>query len=140
MDTGSVEKKIRKFLMTATGEDARKEFERRVNAALNIIWRTARAKRSMTTNSKGRKVSDPESDFGVPVKTGNLQRSIKKEIMSAAIGHVRGRVYQDGSVAPYGKYMEFGTSNIQARPFMRPALDINKEVVKRMLTEPRKKS
>jgi len=32
--------------------------------------------------------------------------------------------------APYAKHLEFGTSNMMARPYMQPALDKNKDKIK----------
>lgn len=54
-----------------------------------------------------------------PVDTGNLRSSIKTTpiIMGAEVG----------PHADYGAYVEFGTVNMDAQPYLRPALDENKE-------------
>jgi HK97 gp10 family phage protein len=48
-------------------------------------------------------------------RTGNLQNSIKTEVLTMVQVLVGPTVY-------YGKFLEFGTRKMAARPFMRPAL------------------
>jgi HK97 gp10 family phage protein len=57
-----------------------------------------------------------EAQRRCPEKTGRLKRSIDVQ------------VFKKGSVAvtagaPYAKFVEYGTSKMAARPFMRPAAD-----------------
>ena len=56
----------------------------------------------------------------VPVRTGNLRRSIHSEIESTTANQAVARV---GTNVEYGPYVEFGTRRMSARPFLRPALD-----------------
>lgn len=53
----------------------------------------------------------------VPVKTGTLRRSIHSVFEN---GGLRGIV---GPSVLYGKFVEFGTRRMGARPFMRPAAE-----------------
>lgn len=53
----------------------------------------------------------------VPVKTGNLRRSIHSVFEN---GGLRGIV---GPSVLYGKFVEFGTRRMAARPYMRPAAE-----------------
>lgn len=113
-----------------------KEIERRVKRATDIIWRTAHAKRPMISKAQmkaeGRKarVSDPGAQAGVPVRTGALQASVKQRTSSKGLMRYQGVVETTG--VPYAGFMEYGTRSVAARPFMRPAVALNKEVVKRV--------
>ena len=133
----------------------------KIEAIINVVYRTAVARRpkiSITMQkalgrsthhidrATGKKVStyrvsDPNAEAGVPVKTGALQISIKKEVKPKGLTKWIGRVYVDKSMpgAKYAKYMEYGTSRVRARPFMRPALFLNKEWIERKFKEPIKK-
>lgn len=99
-------------------------FFRKMKLATEIVYRTAHAKRPMMSKAqmkkegRTRRVSDPNAKLGVPVRTGELQASIKREVVRRD-GRLVGRVWTDKF---YGPFMEFGTSRVAARPFMRPAL------------------
>lgn len=59
--------------------------------------------------------------------TGNLKRNLRWETVA---GQFTGKVI---SGADYSTYLEFGTVNMEQRPFMRPALEKNyKEFIKRV--------
>lgn len=113
-----------------------KELERRVKRATDIIWRTAHAKRPMMSKAQmkaeGRRirVSDPGAQAGVPVRTGKLQASIRQSTSSKGLMRYQGVIETTG--IPYAGYMEYGTRHVAARPFMRPAVALNHEVVKRV--------
>jgi HK97 gp10 family phage protein len=119
---------------------------KKVGAAVDIVWRTARAKRPMITpkqaKNEGRRkrVSNPGAGYGVPVDTGALQSAIKKRITETT-GKVIGEIYVDGSVnnpvsgrsvGEYALLVENGTSKMAARPFMRPALALNEQIIRRL--------
>lgn len=119
--------------------------EQRMNLATNMVWRIAHQKRpyiskqeqkrgfvTKSGNVHHRRVSDPNAQLGVPVKTGLLQSAVKKEVTHNGYGKYQGAVYVDLSMAPYGKDMEFGTSKVHARPFMRPAMELTREAIKKM--------
>lgn len=117
--------------------------QKKVNAATQIVYMTARARRPKITkeeqkalgrNVKSYRVSDPDASAGVPVKTGDLQLSIKKETFLRN-GKWVGRIYIDGPGQPYAEYIEFGTSRMRARPFMRPAVHLNIDWIKRKFAE-----
>jgi len=124
---------------------------KRMNAAVNIVYNTARAKRPSTTfyefggetmSTPGkipkdvkrlfrhvRKVSDPNAKFGVPVRTGNLRDAIKKDV-KVQFHKVVGTIWVDQKQAPYAGFIEYGTSKMAKRPFFRPAMDLNRKIVK----------
>ena len=58
-----------------------------------------------------------------PVDTGRLRDSIHSDIEKDSDG-TTGSV---GTDVEYGPHVELGTSKMQAQPFMKPAMDENKE-------------
>lgn len=126
-------------------KDHQTDAEKRMGLAINIIYKTASAKRPMI-GKKGKRVSDPAAPFGVAVAEKNgglLKSSIKKEIVTLGF-HVTGRVYVDTKDVPYAMRIEYGfigadslgrVYNQAPRPFMRPAWDLNKKVVEKVLLE-----
>lgn len=123
---------------------------KKMNAIVTVVYNTARAKRPYITKEmheamgrsaktyKTRKVSDPNATAGVPVRAkngGTLQISIKKDVAKKGEKLI-GRIYIDGPGIKYAKYMEFGTSRIKPRPFMRPAVKLNEAWIKRKWEEP----
>jgi len=98
----------------------------KMEKAVNLIYDTARIKRSNGLSSERGIV------LGVPVKTGRLRDSIRKSISLSGIRRVVGKVWTD---LFYAKYVEYGTSKMTARPFIRPALDVNKEKLKKIFSE-----
>lgn len=58
------------------------------------------------------------------VDTGVLVNSIASELAETSETSATANV---GTGIEYGVYLEFGTSKMQPRPFMRPAIDNNKE-------------
>jgi|APGre2960657404_1045060.scaffolds.fasta_scaffold138069_2 HK97 gp10 family phage protein len=78
--------------------------------------------------SRRRGVTHQASAPGQPpaTDTGFLARNIYSNIDSDGLG---------GSVesrAPYSSYLEFGTAKMAARPFMFPALEMNKPKIRAM--------
>lgn len=66
-----------------------------------------------------------------PVLTGNLRSSISHEVIEeqeSVIGKV-------GTGVEYAPYVEFGTKNMSAQPYLRPALNGNKENIKRIFNQ-----
>ncbi|MHB8483864.1 MAG: HK97-gp10 family putative phage morphogenesis protein [Nitrospiria bacterium] len=120
-----------------------KEGELQMKTAINIIYRTATAKREMI-GKKGKRVSNPAAAFGVAVaehEGGRLKASIKKEVLTKGF-HITGRVYVDEKDVPYAKRIEFGFIGKDSlgrmyhqapRPFIRPAWDLNKVAVDKIL-------
>lgn len=112
----------------------------KVQAATNIVWATAHARRPKISIAEhksrggkkgGYRVSDPNAEAGVPVKTGALQSSILKSVTRMG-EKVQGKVYIDGPGKEYANRMEFGDSKVEARPYMRPALFLNGPTIKKI--------
>tara|TARA_Y100001972_G_scaffold16837_1_gene18357 strand:- start:353 stop:787 length:435 start_codon:yes stop_codon:yes gene_type:complete len=62
----------------------------------------------------------PASDTGFLV--ANISMNVKTETDGSVVGQII-------SSAPYSKFLEFGTVEIQPRPFMQPALEKNKKKI-----------
>ncbi len=135
IDTGKFDNLISKI--NALDSRAQHLTELKIRKATDIMWRVAHQKRPMMSKaqmkSEGRRkrVSDPMAEAGVPVQTGALQQSIQKSVESTRHG-ARGRIWTN---IPYGKFVEFGTSRMQARPFMRPAIVLTREAIKAMFAK-----
>ena len=74
----------------------------------------------MSVRTKSKPLSPPASD------TGFLVSQITMDVDTKANGSVVGQII---SSAPYSKPLEFGTVNMQPRPFMQPALRKNKSKI-----------
>lgn len=59
--------------------------------------------------------------------TGNLVRSIQVQRRQDVV------VVGSMESAPYGKYLEYGTSKMGARPWLKPALDVSQPIIKEKL-------
>lgn len=99
----------------------------KMREATDLVYKTARSIRPDITIG-GRKVSNPNSKYGVPVRTGALRASIRKEVRRGRFSAI-GRVTTDKE---YAKFIEYGTSKMAPRAFMRPALDLNKQKIKKI--------
>jgi HK97 gp10 family phage protein len=64
--------------------------------------------------------------------TGFLVSQISTSVKPRADGSVVGQII---SAAPYSKPLEFGTVNMQPRPFMQPALNRNARKIKQIFKE-----
>jgi len=72
------------------------------------------------THTQSKPLSPPASD------TGFLVSQITMNVDTKVDGSVVGQII---SAAPYSKPLEFGTVNMQPRPFMQPALRKNKSKI-----------
>lgn len=117
------------------GADFDKLMEKRVTQATDIVWRVARAKRPMITKAmmkaqgRSKRVSDPNAVSGVPVQTGLLQASIQKLVKRSGYGVFVGQIL---TRSPYTAFVEFGTSKMRARPFLRPAIALTQASLKKL--------
>lgn len=67
------------------------------------------------------------------IRTGTLRRSITHEVEKTSTGIV-GRV---GTNVKYAPHLEFGTSKMAARPFIRPKFAENEKRIAKILTSGR---
>jgi len=82
------------------------------------------------TRWKGKKVHLASAEGEYPaVDSGRLRQSITHSVEiedSETVGRV-------GVNLPYGKYLEFGTSKMAARPWLAPSLEKNRAKIKQLL-------
>jgi|ERR1035437_1204577 hypothetical protein len=113
---------------------------KRMNDVVRVVYRTASARRPKIEKVKGStsyRVSNPDAPSGVPVKTGDLQVSIKKEVTHVKEKFI-GRIFVDGPGNAYANAIEYGvpSRNQRPRPFMRQAIGVNAEWIKRVFRDP----
>lgn len=116
-----------------------KVIRKRMTLATSMVWRIAHQRRpyiskmQMKAEGRSRRVSDPNASLGVPVRSvggGALQSSITQEVTKTKFMTYQGKVSTQG--IPYASYMEYGTSRIAPRPFMRPAITFTQDAIKRL--------
>ena len=84
-----------------------------------ITYQKSNPRRQHTASAKG---EPPASDTGFLVS--NITSSVKQQ-GTTVVGQIV-------ASAPYAPYLEFGTSTIDPRPFMQPALERNRPKIKRI--------
>lgn len=73
---------------------------------------------------EGGEIVRADVERAIPRDSGRLAESLR---LTVAKTRARIIVGKGGKSGPYyGKFLEFGTAKMRARPFMRPALDHNK--------------
>lgn len=70
---------------------------------------------------------ESEAQENAPVDTGNLRNSITHE--------VEGRFAVIGTPVEYGPHVELGTSRSKAQPYLRPAIEENRDTIKKIITD-----
>jgi len=78
------------------------------------------------THQSSRAGEAPASD------TGFLASQITSNVKTMPDGSVVGQII---SAAPYSKHLEFGTTNMMARPFMQPALNKNRKKITKIFID-----
>lgn len=112
----------------------RREMERRIAAASIVVLNHARTLISISgtggaPGSKRSYGSNPSAPGEPPHKQfGHLRRSVAREVVGLV-----GRV---GTNLRYGRYLEFGTKKMAARPWLRRALAEKRDAIRRLLTAP----
>ena len=99
------------------------ELEKRLNAVADTIAKKAlrsAARKAMNEVRKEARENAPE-ETGLLYKNFGLLTRAKDGEVSAKIGIRRGAKEND-STPFYFRFLEFGTKDMQARPFLRPAL------------------
>lgn len=142
--------KFGKSLLKATDKVDR-EMERRMNRATALVFNLATQRRpyiskqhqkqgfrTRSGNIHHNRVSDPNAKQGVPVAFdagGMLRSAIQQKVTRGKGSSFTGEIWVDGNIAPYGKYMEYGTAKIHARPFMRPAVNGTRAAIKSLFKD-----
>lgn len=118
-------------------KDKDREITREIEKALkrSAILVEGDAKKSMRGTGTPHIPSDP----GQPpaVMTGKLRASITHEVKKEIGGDIEARVGIRGGTEPdtknYGLFLEFGTSKMEKRPFLRPALAKNLKTIANLI-------
>ncbi|MCW6059781.1 HK97 gp10 family phage protein [Clostridium sporogenes] len=79
-----------------------------------------------------------EAKNNVPFRKGNLKEGLKVSGVRKKGGNkfvLAGIQKGDNSKIFYGKFLEFGTSKMKARPFMGPAYESKKEEAKEVIKD-----
>lgn len=103
----------------------------------------AEAERSITEGAVSGEFHIPSLPGQPPNEdTGALRRTIETHIRADAVPTVE--VVAGGPAAPYAAHLEYGTSTMAARPFMKPATDkhradVAKEVAEQVRIEIRRR-
>jgi HK97 gp10 family phage protein len=78
----------------------------------------------------------------VPVDTGNLRDHIRIKgpeqdgnFISAEVGVIHSAGFTDADTARYGNAQEYGTAEMAAQPYIRPALDEDKGKIRKVMRE-----
>ncbi|APM39872.1 HK97-gp10 family putative phage morphogenesis protein [Clostridium kluyveri] len=111
-----------------------------VDEILNKLQRIG-ANISRLENKALKNAAEPvlqDAKANVPVRTGKLKKGLKitnvkkKEgVKYILVGVDRG----DNSEIFYGKFVEFGTSKMSARPFLQPAYEKNKDTIQKTIAD-----
>lgn len=120
--------------LSALDDELKKELSKQLAVGANKIRNTAIDNMKSSPPDAGRtykrrSVSHSASFPSNPprVDTGNLVNSIT--VKGSGIKYNVG----SRSQAPYGKWLEFGTSTMAARPWLRPALEANQDDINRAI-------
>ena len=116
------ERKLKKMVQRSTALVEGTTKQSILKGGTGITYQKYNPRRTHTASAKG---EPPASDTGFLVS--NITSSVRKQGTSV--------VGQIVASAPYAPYLEFGTSTIEKRPFMQPALERNRPKIKRIFKE-----
>jgi HK97 gp10 family phage protein len=119
--------------------------------AFDLLPRRVGVKAASKAVREGAKIIQKAARANVPVDTGNLRRSISVKVLNkrrdalevaAIIGPATGYVSKRGKNAGkkvgdgfYGFFVEYGTKDTKAQPFMRPAYDENVQAAQQAIVD-----
>lgn len=115
--------------------------EKRLNEVADDIAKKAlrsAARKAMNTVRKEARDHAPE-DTGLLDKNFGLMTKAKDGEVSAKVG-IRGGARENDTTPFYFRFLEFGTKDMQAKPFLRPALENNAEHVLNVLADELRKA
>ena len=116
------ERKLKKMVQRSTALVEGTTKQSILKGGTGITYQKYNPRRTHTASAKG---EPPASDTGFLVS--NITSSVRKQGTSV--------VGQIVASAPYAPWLEFGTSTIEKRPFMQPALERNRPKIKRIFKE-----
>ena len=127
-----------------------KKFEEKKNGVHGDLYKAvtkacliveAEAKREMTeteidfSKTYGKRQHHPSVEWDAPaVDFGMLRRSVTHSVEQNGANAV-GRVGSTITNPPYGAYLEYGTSKMAPRPWLKPAIAASREKIHKLLSE-----
>jgi HK97 gp10 family phage protein len=94
-----------------------------VATSANLVRNTAVSSIAQNPNHPSKAGDPPATDTGY--LQSNIYVAIDADRMGASVE----------SLADYSVHLEFGTTRMEARPFMQPALESNKPKIRRMIAD-----
>jgi HK97 gp10 family phage protein len=116
------EKKLKNLVQRSTMLVESTAKESILKGGTGITYQKYNPRRQHTASAAG---EPPASDTGFLV--GSISSNVRKQGTSV-IGQII-------ASAPYAAHLEFGTSNIEKRPYMQPALERNRPKIKRIFQQ-----
>ena len=127
-------KDYQKYLETKVPKKVLKKTKKTVSRATMLV--TGDAISSIQSGGSGESVQKYNPNRvhtqSKPNNPGFLVSQITMNVKTEQNGTVVGQII---SAAPYSKALEFGTVNMQPRPFMQPALNKNKKKIIQMFVD-----
>jgi len=120
-------------------ENVKTDLGKAINNACVLVENTA--KKGMTSTERDTSKTyehghHPSVEFDYPaVDTGRLRQSVTHNIQNEN-GEIVGRV---GSNVKYAAYLEYGTSRMSPRPWLKPSVAINREKIFTLISQAVKK-
>lgn len=105
-----------------------------VQKNLRLISSAMRVEAAKEINETAREIRELARQL-VPVNTGKLQKSIRV-IKRAHRGRLSAKI---GSVRPYARFVEFGTKDAQANPYLYPAAEVKSPTFRKRMTDAAKR-
>lgn len=127
-------KRLAKRLVSNGTKNAVQAVTRSTTFVESVVQKSIREKGTGRTYKRAGVPPHTASEAGSPPAKdeGFLSQNITIDISSKKNGSVVGQII---SSAPYSKALEFGTVNIQPRPFMQPALRKSKKKILNIFKE-----
>lgn len=111
--------------------DLRSRVNRSPTVVYNAIFLTMKTFTTKVKNDVQTSLNTRGEPDGIPRKrTGHLQQSTYDQVDKTSSTKITGIV---GDNADYSTFLEFGTSRMKMRPFLRPAVMQNQEFYKKLL-------
>lgn len=109
-----------------------------LNKLQQIGTNISRLENKALKNASQPVLDDAKSSNAFNDRSGNLRKNLKISSIKSKEGMkyvLVGIDKSDNSKIYYGKFLEFGTSKMSARPFMQPSYEKNKDNIQKNIAE-----
>ena len=103
-----------------------------LNRAIKRLGDTYRSEFKMALYDAGEIVRKDALER-IPKRTGDAAKTIEMKVGEMRDGTMYAIITAGGGEQYYVTFLEFGTSKMQARPFLRPAIKENRTEIKRII-------